>query len=762
MKQLLIKKGCISLLYAFTALIMEFISFGVLGLGVFPSYWGIDIAFILGIAVLLFVLPSSIASIVVGSVLLIFQMAVAFINEALLSSSGMVFSFNMLNLAKEVGGVFTADFVNWWLCAGLILLVGAEIAACIVIELKIPTKHIPFTQTAVIICLVCCLVGENAALILYQATVNSFERAIESDQLYDFNDDNYLYETQFLSKSALKKFGFFGFYFMNASNTIENIVKSNADKSEERTLKALDHYFSLGTMSGEAYGENAYTGALDGKNIVVIVIESGEWYGINRDYTPTLYSLATNGISFTQYYARDKTNHSEALSVLGSYPAESDPATKLKDSNLAFTLPRLLGEQGYTANYAHANEASFYNRNITYGGGVYGFDNTLFLDDMPLLKGCDDNGKVIKNGFYDFDMDADVVKNYFPEYTKKNEGDRAFYTLHMTLTSHGHYDDLMNYGDYTKDLTEAEKAKLSSKYAVKGFERFYEVIDGFPKECAVGEVVFNESLAAEKYGLTAKEANNIYLRYKRYQAGLMDLDEMVNELIYKLEEQGELDDTAFLFYADHTAYYNNQNYYMKNVEIDDSWNTALYNIPCFLWYGGSMDVSTGNTDGMYAGYHPLEIQADKDLDNPLKGGTKIDKFACTFDILPTVLHLVGYSYNLNLYQGVSMFSDLKSVFISRESGLFVDNIYYDGITVSVKDGAGAWTHYIYEVASELGEEEGGFTEEIRNFLTDCIEYYEKQKNLEEMYKSDYFSHRNIFSAYNGISYVKKVPNGTPA
>lgn len=28
------------------------------------------------------------------------------------------------------------------------------------------------------------------------------------------------------------------------------------------------------------------TGMLDGQNIVLIVIESGEWYGINSEYTP--------------------------------------------------------------------------------------------------------------------------------------------------------------------------------------------------------------------------------------------------------------------------------------------------------------------------------------------------------------------------------------------------------------------------------------------------------------------------------------------
>lgn len=757
MKGLFYKKICISALYFFTTLLMEVISFVVLGLGVIPAYWGIDLAFMLGFAVLLFIIPSVTASIVISSVLLVFQMACAFVNEALLSLSGMVFSFNMLNLAKEVGGVFNADFVNWWLVAGLVILVAAEVYACIFLHKRIPTKHIRFSHRAVIMLLVCCLIGENAALLLYNATIGTFERAVVSDELSDFNDDMYLYETQFISKSALKKFGFYGFYFMNASNTISTIIKGNTPTSEETAIAALDGYFKKGKMSGDVYGENEYTGALDGKNLVVIVIESGEWYGINKDYTPTLYSLAKNGIMFSEYYARDKTNHSEALSVLGSYPVESDPSTKLKDATLSFSLPNILNSSGYTANYVHANESAFYNRNIIYGGGgIYGFDNALFLENMPALDGCSEDGKIIKDNFYDFDAEEAIVENYYTEYTKKNVGDRAFYTLHMTITSHGHYADLIDYGDYTKDMPAKDKAAFSEKASVKGFEKYYEIIDSYPEECAVGEVVFNQQVAAEKYGLNAEKAREIYLRYKRYQAGMMDLDATINELIYKLEADGELDDTAFFFYADHTAYYNNQNYYLKDIEMDDSWNTALYNIPCFLWYGGSMDVNTGDLSGFVADYHPLNFTASKDLDSPLSGKRVIDKFTNTFDIVPTLLHLYGFEYNMNLYHGVSMFSEETSVFISRESGIFIDNIYYDGITVSVKDDAGVWTHYDYERASEKSEGEGGFSEEVRSFLVECIGYYEKQENLEEVYKTDYFKSHDIFSEKKGVSYVRKA------
>ena len=122
MERLLKKKALYALLYAATALLLEIISFSVMGLGAFPSYWGLDFAFIFGIALLIFILPWEIPSIVLGAVLLVIQIIISFINEALFSMSGMVFSLNMLNLAKEVGGVFNADFMNWWMLAGMLLL----------------------------------------------------------------------------------------------------------------------------------------------------------------------------------------------------------------------------------------------------------------------------------------------------------------------------------------------------------------------------------------------------------------------------------------------------------------------------------------------------------------------------------------------------------------------------------------------------------------------------------------------------------------
>ena len=168
------------------------------------------------------------------------------------------------------------------------------------------------------------------------------------------------------------------------------------------------------------------------------------------------------------------------------------------------------------------------------------------------------------------------------------------------------------------------------------------------------------------------------------------------------------------------------------------------------------------------------------------GGVKIEKYCNSFDVLPTILDLLGYDYNLNLYHGVSVFKEETSVFISREAGMFNDYIYSDGDRVFVRaaEGGSASTdgeivfsdgsvfvqidgqsvqfdaddveNFIY--LSDSGDwiifdldaifrKDGGESEYLSDgvtaFLRRTSAYYQKQDMLEQMYEYDYFADRDI-------------------
>ena len=806
MKSLLLKKGLYVGSYVLAALIIEFITFNSMGIGVFPSYFWLDIAILFFIATLIFIVPSFTAQTILILIMLGLQIVLSIVNHSLYGMSNMVFSLSMLNLAKEVGGVFTNEFIDFFFVVGLLFVFVAECVTLFFMR-RVRAK-VSFRLNAVVLLLFifCTVSGFSSSL--YYVALDSFTTASADDALYIYKDDTYLFDTQFLTAKAYKKFGTFGFYYKNIVNFF-NVSDKASEEERNLAMDNLDKYFSDGEWNSELSpyegNENLMTGKFEGQNVVLIVVETGEWYAINKEYTPTLYALANQGWAMTEYYARDKTNHSEAISVLGSYPSDLDnsiaPALSnpagLLDHNFAFTLPNILQENGYTTNYFHANIGTYYNRTDTYGDdGIFGIDKGHFLDNMDRLKGYYE-----KKGFYDFDKDSEVLSQYFDEFTYQDTNDQAFFTMMMTLISHGHYDDLLENGDYTSDLTETEKEELSEAYTVKGLETYYERIDGF------ASTYIDDKFAITLDKEESKENEEAYLRYKRYQAGIMDLDVGVNRLIHGLQEDGELDNTTFVFYADHNAYYSQQSYRMKEIPTSEYWNLKHYNIPFFIWSGNCMDlnvntdlyqgveytneeikeVSDGKVSSIYEGafYYPLSFDCGKESE----GGKKITKFCNSFDILPTLLDLLGYDFNSNLYQGRSLFVKDESVFVSREAGIFVKGMYTDGDRVfvdahSLTDGSivsedgeirfsgdkvfvqisgeeiqidqSEVKNYLYLDKSEnfivydldklFDEFEDDYylmNDSVTEFLLKSVDYYDKQEFLEDMYRYDYFKDREI-------------------
>ena len=738
MRALMIRKGAFAAGYLVLAVIIEMITFSVMGLGVVPEYFGLDMAVILMLAFVLFILPFGVAQAILFGLLLLVQIVLSVANEALYSMSGMVFSFGMLNLANEVAGVFDASFLSWGLLCGLLALYIAAVAGAIVLLKKVRVEKGVCTRGSVLVLLTAFFGMEALAGVLYGGLVHSFSAAADESASL-FSDEEMLYEDQLFSAKAFQKFGTFGYSGVNISNAIAGHAYSDGVTEEE-----VSAYFAEGQMSGDLWGDNIYTGAAAGKNIVLIVIESGEWYAINQDYTPTLYAMATQGVAMTDFHARDKTNCSEALSVMGSYPS----ATKLEPSNVTgntmpYTLPNILRADGYTANYFHANDGSYYKRKEVFPK-LFGFDHTYFLEDMPLL-----DGYAHKTKFYDMDKDSEVFRNYAAQMTQAEEGG-AFYMQMMTLTTHGRYEDLINYGNYPYTatppmenmqlMTAEEQAEFSKKCEVQGLEEYYRLIDGFPTQYVEGTLPIDEDYLRNTG--TYKET---FLRYKRYQAAMSDLDRGVNYLVRYLEEKGELGDTLFLFYADHSAYYDQMNYLLKGIGSSENYNTDVYKVPCFLWYGGSMDLNVLPLEGV-EGHERIDFAADKDTDSPLQSG-QIGKYTNTYDILPTLLHLTGHSYNTNLYHGESMFTDKESLFVSHESGIFADDIYFNAIDLYQRKN-GVWTRYDYDetIASD------GFDDAANAFLAQAEAYYEKQKMLDAAIGLDYFAGKDFY----GSMFIEKL------
>ena len=107
------------------------------------------------------------------------------------------------------------------------------------------------------------------------------------------------------------------------------------------------------------------------------------------------------------YLSKNKTNQSEAISILGSYPTKTDIQAELKSdvkngyNSYSFAIPAVLKQEGYTTSYFHNNVSDFYNRIDTHKG--LGFDNLYFWNNLTTnMSDCQNDSSKI----YVFTVDS--------------------------------------------------------------------------------------------------------------------------------------------------------------------------------------------------------------------------------------------------------------------------------------------------------------------------------------------------------------------
>jgi len=402
---------------------------------------------------------------------------------------------------------------------------------------------------------------------------------------------------------------------------------------------------------------------------------------------------------------------------LGSYPegvsftnADYTANKTLLNNTLSFSLPSLLSADGYTTTYLHSNWGSFYGREETHG--VYGFDNVYMLEDMDLPSSQNRN-----KDFYEFELDSDLFGKNLNKIAPTDG--TPFYSFVTTVITHGHYEELIAYGDYASYLTDAQREERAKKYLVKGLIPYYQSItQTYFKQKFKAELMVNGLLNEEGKVPSGKDADiyTRYLRYKRYQAGMADLDRGVALLLQHLKDNNLLENTTILFFGDHCAYYNDQNYYMKGISKGQAENPESYRI-LFGMYSGKSPLHIPETGFTHAG----------DDSFPLTRKTERARFTTTYDIVPTILDLLGYTYNRGLYMGNSMFSHAQDItFLSRkgEGGMFNDKYYsLDGQEILYGD-----------TSNEMA---------VTAFRQGIQKYRTKQQQFNVMYLRDFFKNYDV-------------------
>ncbi len=413
---------------------------------------------------------------------------------------------------------------------------------------------------------------------------------------------------------------------------------NDAIKSTESKFTSMFGYDSAAKIVRDFYEEksktddvnsktNDYTNIFEGKNIIVIHAESIMTQDMtlsfnNQELTPNLNKLSKEGLFFSNYYPQvsvGTSSDTEFTFNTSLLPAATGTVFVNYWKRTYEAIPNILKQKGYYAASMHANNASFWNRNVMH--------ETLGYD------------KFYARGSFDYSNEDDIMgmglsdKVFFKQATEKikkiNQEHSNYYVTLITLTNHTPWDDEDKYGDYSVDYKYTETDEN-------------------------GNVV-------EK-SLPYMEGTEL----GRYFKSVHYADSAIGDFVDDLDKEGLLDNTVLVIYGDHDAKIAKKEYrYFYNYDFetgeqydsDDERYTQVdyYNyelnrkVPFIIW----TKDSSGN----------------KNLNKT------VDKVMGMYDAMPTLANMFNFNYKYAL--GHDIFSIDDNIVVFPNGNWVTDKMYYN-------------------------------------------------------------------------------------
>jgi lipoteichoic acid synthase len=188
---------------------------------------------------------------------------------------------------------------------------------------------------------------------------------------------------------------------------IENYLKANQKKPNEELF-----------------------GVAQGKNVIVISLESTQSFVINEkidgeEITPFLNDFIEESYYFDNFYhqtGQGKTSDSEFLLDNSLYPIGRGAVFFTHSGNEFTATPEIIKDYGYYSSVLHANNKSFWNRDIMYGS--LGYDRFFEINDYDVNEE-NSIGWGLKDLEF-FDQSIEHLKSQ----------PQPFYSKFITLTNH--------------------------------------------------------------------------------------------------------------------------------------------------------------------------------------------------------------------------------------------------------------------------------------------------------------------------------------
>ncbi len=466
-------------------------------------------------------------------VVLLVWMLIDIIFIVIYDMTGTIFDFSMLQLRNDGMAIIEKLPINFAFTS----VAGVLVSAFIVFGSR-PIKYVPkptgkLLKVVIPVALSACLLAHGLMAAL-EVGKNDRDDYLES-MLYEKTDS--LYSDR----------GIMG-------NLATELYKSAFDKVEVGSLSDIEDF-----VYGAVSEPTPMFGRAKDYNVVTILCESFEWFSFIRDLEhypnghtadeatlrtlfPNLYNFYDHSIVMTNYHSREKTDVSENLSLMGSYPLTYYTNYDYATNNIPYSLPQVMKNlYEIPSTSFHNGTNTFYNRN-EYLVDAIGFEAFVSSEQM-VKEGVMVNHDELGEYNLDSEMIASCNEQMFPT-------DRRFNTYITTITMHGQYTHREN------------------------LQPYYDAID------ASGILTLMEGTSQE-----AVDNNCFY----HYVATAMEFDKAIGTLVSYLDQKGLTDNTLIMLFSDHNTYYNSQSNYIKDIDLTNNSNdknlTELYRVPLMVKIG---------------------------------------------------------------------------------------------------------------------------------------------------------------------------------
>lgn len=424
--------------------------------------------------------------------------------------TGFFFNFNLLESAEE-GSAYILDTVKNTGYVTYIICIAVLISGIVAFFMFPKGKKIKIKS------LIITIVSFVVAISLLPITFGKKNTSLEWDT---WRNPGNVYENFSDSNKCMKICGIFQY---TARDFYTSFIRSDNEVDDGDIEFLESEYASL-----TEHETNPYTGIFKDKNVIFLQLEGIDSWLFNEKNMPNLYGMLENSIVFDNHYSYYTGGGSTFNSELAAITGFITPITYLKNPYSFNTnyypgsLPRLLKNEGYTANAFHMNTGEYYSRELNYLN--WGFDNYFSL--------MDDGGYTDKS----YELDTELVQNSV-FYEKLFKGNQPFVHYLITFTPH------------TPFSSDSKTAKMIAER--QGMDK-----------TELDEM--DEELVAEFFA--------------------SETDRMIGLLIEALEENGLAENTVIVAYADHYLYTLNDKSILDKYKTTN--NNLINHTPFFIWSKG--------------------------------------------------------------------------------------------------------------------------------------------------------------------------------